>query len=61
MPVLGPHCWVQAFSAYSKRVCSYCGVQASHCGGGFCCGAQALGAWASAAAAYGLSSCDLWV
>jgi len=26
--------------------------------GGFCCGAQALGAWASVVAASGLSSCD---
>ena len=37
-----------------------CGVQASHCGGFSCCGAWALGAWVSVAAARGLSSCGLW-
>ena len=34
-----------------------CGVQASHCGGFSCCGARALGTWASVVAARGLSSC----
>ena len=34
-----------------------CGARASHCGGFSCCGAQALGAWASAVVARGLSSC----
>ena len=34
-----------------------CGAQASHCGGFSCCGAQALGAWASVTVARGLSSC----
>ena len=34
-----------------------CSVQASHCGGFSCCGAQALGAQASVAVARGLSSC----
>ena len=34
-----------------------CGAQTSHCGGFSCCGAQALGAWASVAAAHKLSSC----
>ena len=34
------------------------GAQASHCGGFSCCGARALGAWASVVAARGLSSCD---
>ena len=29
----------------------------SHCGGFSCCGAQALGAWASVVVACGLSSC----
>ena len=33
------------------------GVRASHCGGLSCRGARALGTWASAAAAHGLSSC----
>ena len=34
-----------------------CGVRASHCGGFSCCGAQALGTWASVVVARGLSSC----
>ena len=33
------------------------GAHASLCGGFPCCGAQALGAWASVVAAHGLSSC----
>ena len=37
-----------------------CGVQASHCGGFSCCGARALGTWASVVVAHGLSSCGLW-
>ena len=36
------------------------GVRASHCGGFTCCGARALGAWASVVAAHGLSSCSTW-
>ena len=35
----------------------HCGVWASHCGGFSCCGARALGAWASVVVAHGLSSC----
>ena len=31
-----------------------CGVRASHCGGLSCCGAWALGTWASVVAAHGL-------
>ena len=34
-----------------------CGAQASRCGGFSCCGARALGAWASVVVARGLSSC----
>ena len=34
-----------------------CGAQDSHCGGFSCWGAQALGTWASAVVARGLSSC----
>ena len=34
-----------------------CGARASHCGGFSCCGARALGAWASVVVARGLSSC----
>ena len=36
------------------------GARASPCGGFSCCGARALGAWASVVAARGLSSCDSW-
>ena len=35
-------------------------MQASHCSGFSCCGAQALGAWASVVAACRLSSCSAW-
>ena len=35
----------------------HCGAWASHCGGFSCCGAGALGAWASVLVACGLSSC----
>ena len=35
-----------------------CSVQASHCGGFSCCGAWALGAWASVVVAHELSSCS---
>ena len=34
-----------------------CSARASYCGGFSCCGAQAVGAWASVVAARGLSSC----
>ena len=33
-----------------------CGARASHCGGFFCCGARALGTWASVVVARGLQS-----
>ena len=36
-----------------------CGARASHCGGFSCCGAPALGVWASVVVAHGLSSCGL--
>ena len=35
-------------------------ARASHCGGFSCCGAWALGTWASVAVAHGLSSCSSW-
>ena len=38
-----------------SSLCSH--AQASHCGGFSCCGAQALGAWASEVVARRLSSC----
>ena len=34
-----------------------CGARASRCGGFSCCGARALGVWASVVVACGLSSC----
>ena len=34
-----------------------CSVWSSHCGGFSCCGARALGMWASVVVARGLSSC----
>ena len=37
-----------------------CSAQASHCGGLSCCGAQALGSWASAVVAHRLSTCGSW-
>ena len=37
-----------------------CGAWASHCSGFSCCGAQALGVWASGFVAHRLSSCSLW-
>ena len=37
-----------------------CGAQASHCSGFSCCGAWALGTWASVVVARGLSSCGSW-
>ena len=39
-------CWAPALSS--------CGARASHCGGFSCCGARALGAWASVVVARGL-------
>ena len=55
MVVLGLRCCVWAFSSWDEWV--HCGAQASHCGGFSCCGAWALGAWASVVVARGLSSC----
>ena len=36
-----------------------CRARASYCGGFSCCGARALGAWASVVVAHGPSSCGL--
>ena len=41
----------------ASRATLRCGVHASHCVGFSCCRAQALGVWASAVVARGLSSC----
>ena len=38
----------------------HCSTWASYCGGFSCCGAQALGVWASVVVARGLSSCGSW-
>ena len=43
-----------------SRVTLCCGVQASPCGGFSCCGAWALGMWASVVVAHRLSSCGSW-
>ena len=37
----------------------HCNAQASYCGGFSCCGARALGVWASVVVACRLSSCGL--
>ena len=51
MAALGLCCFAWAFSSWGEWGCS--SLRASHCGG-FSCGAQALGPWASAVAAAGL-------
>ena len=40
---LGLHCCTGFSLVVANRGCSSCRVQASHCGGFSCCGAQALG------------------
>ena len=40
-----------------SRATLCCSARASHCNGFSCCGARALGAWASIVVAHGLSSC----
>ena len=49
LAVLGLRCCAQASST--------CGWPASHCGGFFCCGPQALGVQVSVVATHGLGSC----
>ena len=39
-----------------SKGCACCGAQSSHCGGFSCCGARALGMWASVVVVHGLSS-----
>ena len=46
--------------AVSRGYSLRCGVWASHCGVFSCCGARALGTWASVLVACGLSSCGSW-
>ena len=58
LAVLGLRCCMRAFSSCGERGPTLrCSAQASHCGGFSCCGAQALGVWASVVVAHGLSSC----
>ena len=42
------------------RATLLCGARASYFSGFSCCGARALGAWASVVVARGLSSCGSW-
>ena len=57
MAVLGLCCCSRAFSScIQQELLSSCGAQASHCGGFSCCGARALGRWASVVVAPMLSS-----
>ena len=55
LAVLGLCCCAQAFSSCGTTL--HCGARASHCGDFSCCGAQALGVWASVVVARRLSSC----
>ena len=58
LAVLGLRCCAWAFLwLWRAGATLRCGVQASHCGGFSCCGAQALGVRASVVVAHGLSSC----
>ena len=58
---LGLRCCTQSFPScreWGATLC--CGVRTSHSHGFSCCRARALGTWASAVAAHGLSSCASW-
>ena len=58
LAVLGLRCSARAFSSCIRVGATLrCGAWASHCCGYSCCGAPALGAWASVVLAHGLSSC----
>ena len=53
LTVLGLHCCTRVFSSFGEwDLLCHCSVQASYCGGFFCCKAQAL--------ENGLSSCGTW-
>ena len=57
LAVLDLCCCVQAFSSCREQeLLSSCCVQACHCGGFSCCGAQALGCMGSVILACGLST-----
>ena len=61
MAALVLHCCTRAFSNCGEQGATLrCCAQASHRGGFSCCGARALGAWASVVVAHGLSSCGAW-
>ena len=51
-------CGLSLVAASGGGATLHCGAQASHCGGFSCCGARALGTWASVVVAHGLSSCS---
>ena len=58
MAALGLRCCMRAFSSWQRAGATLCcGARASQCSGFSCCGAQALGAWASVVVARGFSSC----
>ena len=56
--MLGLCCCAWLFSGCSEWGATLrCGAWASHCSGFSCCGARALGSWASVVVAHRLSSC----
>ena len=58
LPALGLRCHARAFFSCGEQGATLrCGARASHCSGFSCCGARALGVWASVVAARGLSTC----
>ena len=60
LAALGLRCCARALSSCGELGATLrCSAWASHCGGFSCCGARALGAWASVVVARGLSSCGL--
>ena len=58
LAALGLRYCAWAFSSCDEWATLCYSARASHCGGFSCCGARALGAWASVVVARGLSSCD---
>ena len=57
LAVLGLHCCVSFLAQKKQHLPFRCGAQVSQCSSFSCCGAQALGVWASVAVAPELSSC----
>ena len=61
MAVLGLCCRVPAFSSCGKRGLLFVAVRGLLIAvASLCCGARALGVWASVVVAHGLSSCGSW-